>query len=95
MELYHSLFQQEMAVMSSATACAPITSHNTSGGSISNLATCTVSESVAVSGKSEGAGASLAEKLHGLTEKFSSLSHNRSDSEVSSRNRTGMFSCFP
>ncbi|MPC47927.1 Diacylglycerol kinase 1 [Portunus trituberculatus] len=75
-----------MAVMSSATACAPITSHNTSGGSISNLASCAMTESV--SAKSEGGGG-LAEKLHGLTEKLSSLGHNRSDSEASSRTRTG------
>ena len=73
--------------MSSATACAPITSHNTSGGSISNLASCAMTENV--SAKSEGGGG-LAEKLHGLTEKLSSLGHNRSDSEASSRTRTGM-----
>lgn len=77
---------QEMAVMSSATACAPITSHNTSGGSISNLASCAVTENIST--KSEGGGG-LAEKLHGLTEKLSSLGHNRSDSETSSRTRTG------
>ncbi|KAK8386847.1 hypothetical protein O3P69_017939 [Scylla paramamosain] len=77
---------KEMAVMSSATACAPITSHNTSGGSISNLASCAMTENV--SAKSEGGGG-LAEKLHGLTEKLSSLGHNRSDSEASSRTRTG------
>ncbi|XP_066989489.1 diacylglycerol kinase 1 isoform X2 [Macrobrachium rosenbergii] len=83
---------KEMAVMSSATACAPITSHNTSGGSISNLATCAVGESLSGgggTGSSAGGGGSLADKLHGLTEKFSSLGHNRSDSEASSRTRTG------
>ncbi|KAK7065337.1 Diacylglycerol kinase N-terminus [Halocaridina rubra] len=83
---------KEMAVMSSATACAPITSHNTSGGSITNLASCAVGETISsggVGGGSSGGGGSLAEKLHGLTEKFSSLGHNRSDSETSSRTRTG------
>ncbi|ROT84294.1 putative diacylglycerol kinase 1 [Penaeus vannamei] len=79
---------KEMAVMSSATACAPITSHNTSGGSISNLATCSVGEAMS-GGSGGGGGGTLAEKLHGLTEKFSSLGHNRSDSEASSRTRTG------
>ncbi|XP_068225401.1 diacylglycerol kinase beta isoform X3 [Palaemon carinicauda] len=84
---------KEMAVMSSATACAPITSHNTSGGSISNIATCAVGDSLTGgggTGSSAGGCGSLADKLHGLTEKFSSLGHNRSDSEASSRTRTGM-----
>ncbi|XP_068225402.1 diacylglycerol kinase 1 isoform X4 [Palaemon carinicauda] len=83
---------KEMAVMSSATACAPITSHNTSGGSISNIATCAVGDSLTGgggTGSSAGGCGSLADKLHGLTEKFSSLGHNRSDSEASSRTRTG------
>ncbi|KAG7173385.1 Diacylglycerol kinase 1-like, partial [Homarus americanus] len=74
----------EMAVMSSATACAPITSHNTSGGSISNLATCAVGESmVGGGGRRPGREASRPHK------RSSSLGHNRSDSEASSRTRTG------
>ncbi|CAL4105697.1 unnamed protein product, partial [Meganyctiphanes norvegica] len=80
---------KEMAVVSSATACAPITAHNTSGGSISNVAATSV-EPPTSGGGVGGGGGSLVEKFHGLTEKFSALGHNRSDSDsVSNRTRTG------
>ncbi|RXG73883.1 Diacylglycerol kinase 1 [Armadillidium vulgare] len=87
---------KEMAVVSSTTACAPITSHNTSGGSISNLAHCTLAphEPSGLGGSpssqttsSGGVGGSFAEKLQGITEKLSSI--GRSDSESVHRNRTG------
>ncbi|XP_076069534.1 diacyl glycerol kinase 1 [Oratosquilla oratoria] len=85
---------KEMAVMSSATACAPITSHNTSGGSITNIANCGPPEPSSQDPqhlqRNLGVSVGLAEKLQGLTEKLSSsLAHNRSDSETSSRTRTG------
>ena len=76
--------------MSSATACAAITSHNTSGGSISNLANCSISDVVVPASHGQEGRASLAEKFHGLTEKFTSL--GRSDSESCNRNRTGTVS---
>lgn len=121
------LFHQEMAVVSSATACAPITSHNTSLGSITNLANISVNQTNSSephtvtsttgtssggggtlppgvgsgvctamfhSGGGGGGGGSLAGRLHGLTEKFSSLGRASSgggdgDSTSSGRCRTG------
>ena len=82
-----------MAVVSSATACAAITSHNTSGGSIGNLANCALSDVISVPKEpplqESKSGGGLAEKFHGLTERFTSL--GRSDSESCNRNRTGEF----
>nr|CAD7454146.1 unnamed protein product [Timema tahoe] len=75
---------QEMAVLSSTTACAPITSHTSGPGSAPNIATCHVEQQVPEQRNK------LAEKFHGLTEKFHSLGHHRSESEnASARMRTG------
>nr|CAD7440006.1 unnamed protein product [Timema bartmani] len=75
---------QEMAVLSSTTACAPITSHTSGPGSAPNIATCHVEQPVPEQRNK------LAEKFHGLTEKFHSLGHHRSESEnASARMRTG------
>lgn len=74
---------QEIAVLSSTTACAPITSHTTSSGNVNSavvLGGTTASES--------HGGSSLADKLHGITEKLQALGHHRAESEVS-RTRTG------
>nr|CAD7402040.1 unnamed protein product [Timema cristinae] len=74
----------EMAVLSSTTACAPITSHTSGPGSAPNIATCHVEQQVPEQRNK------LAEKFHGLTEKFHSLGHHRSESETASaRMRTG------
>ncbi|CAG0904577.1 unnamed protein product [Darwinula stevensoni] len=76
--------RQEMAVMSSATACAAITSHH---ASISNLQ---APDPASLTGSSQHVGSILAEKLHGFTEKLQHLGHHRSDSDGSSRtSRTG------
>lgn len=74
---------QEMAVLSSTTACAAITSHTTSSSNVN-------STGLPGAGSSESHGvSSLADKIHGLTEKLQAL-HHRSDSETSSRARTGI-----
>jgi hypothetical protein len=88
---------QEMAVLSSATACAPITSHTTTPGSVPNIATCVIDQAALLTGSSIGQQTpahdrpanKLAEKLHGLTEKLHSLGHHRTDSDSSTRTRTG------
>jgi len=77
---------QEMAVLSSATACAPITSHTTTPGSVPNIATCVIDQATV---NTDRPAHKLAEKLHGLTEKLHSLGHHRSDSDTSTRTRTG------
>ncbi|XP_061943249.1 diacylglycerol kinase 1 isoform X3 [Apis cerana] len=75
---------KEMAVLSSTTACAAITSHTTSSSNVNStgLPGGTSSEG--------GHGSSLADKIHGLTEKLQALGHHRTDSEVSTRARTEM-----
>jgi hypothetical protein len=88
---------QEMAVLSSATACAPITSHTTTPGSVPNIATCVIDQATVNTGSATGQQTpahekptnKLAEKFHGLTEKLHSLGHHRSDSDTSTRTRTG------
>jgi diacylglycerol kinase (ATP) len=84
---------QEMAVLSSATACAPITSHTTTLGSVPNIATCVIDQTTVMTGQQTPAhdrpANKLAEKLHGLTEKLHSLGHHRTDSDASGRTRTG------
>ncbi|PSN42095.1 Diacylglycerol kinase 1 [Blattella germanica] len=88
---------KEMAVLSSATACAPITSHTTTPGSVPNIATCVIDQATVNTGCATGHQTpahekptnKLAEKLHGLTEKLHSLGHHRSDSDTSTRTRTG------
>lgn len=72
-----------MAVLSSATACAAITSHTTSSSNVNSTGL------PGVSTESHGGGSSLADKIHGLTEKIQALGHHRTDSEASARNRTG------
>lgn len=112
----------QMAAITSNAACAPITSHNTTSGSLPELTRDTVSSggheapaaansctnsrkesSVAgaqegqLSGKTStgtsgtgGVGGTLVDKLHGLTEKLSALTHHRTtDPESSSRSRAG------
>lgn len=73
-----------MAVLSSTTACAVITSHTTSNSNVNStgLTSSGVQES-------HGGGSSLVDKIHGLTEKLQALGHHRSDSETSGRARTG------
>jgi diacylglycerol kinase (ATP) len=91
-------------MLSSATACAPITAHNSSGGSVSNLtdaAAAVAAEPTRSSSSSTGLTSSvseqsrplqqLAERFHGLTER---LTGHRSgsgggDSDASNRTRTG------
>jgi hypothetical protein len=88
---------QEMAVLSSTTACAPITSHTTTPGSVPNIATCVIDQATVNTGSATGQQTPahdkpanrLAEKLHGLTEKLHSLGHYRTDSDTSTRTRTG------
>jgi hypothetical protein len=80
-------------VLSSATACAPITSHTTTLGSVPNIATCVIDQTTVMTGQQTPAhdrpANKLAEKLHGLTEKLHSLGHHRTDSDTSGRTRTG------
>ena len=86
-----------MAVLSSTTACAPITSHTTTPGSVPNIATCVIDQATVNTGSATGQQTpahdkpanKLAEKLHGLTEKLHSLGHYRTDSDTSTRTRTG------
>lgn len=73
---------KEMAALSSTTACAAITSHTTSSTNVNS--TCP-------SMSTESHSSSLADKIHGLTEKIQALGHHRNDSELSARNRTGFF----
>ncbi|XP_012274153.1 diacylglycerol kinase 1 isoform X1 [Orussus abietinus] len=74
---------KEMAVLSSTTACAAITSHTTSSSNVN-------STGLLGGGTSEShGGSSLADKIHGLTEKLQALGHHRTDSEASGRARTG------
>ncbi|KYN07619.1 Diacylglycerol kinase 1, partial [Cyphomyrmex costatus] len=73
---------QEMAVLSSTTACAAITSHTTSSSNVN-------STGVPGGTSTEGhVGSSLADKIHGITEKLQALGHHRTESEVS-RTKTG------
>ena len=92
---------QDMAMLSSATACAPITAHNAIG-SVTNLAFSgadgATSPVATASSGSEGHRPihfhGLAERLHGLTERLGSLGNSRSmESDVSNRTRTGTAGC--
>ena len=85
---------QEMAVLSSTTACAAITSHTTSS---SNVNSTGMGSTTTAAGTSTSAfhdaphSSSLADKIHGLTEKLQALGHHRTDSEASGgRMRTGI-----
>nr|KAF7435862.1 hypothetical protein H0235_004053 [Vespula pensylvanica] len=76
---------KEMAVLSSTTACAAITSHTTSSSNVNSTGlpgggACT---------DSHVGSSSLVDKIHGLTEKLQALGHHRTESEASSRTRTG------
>lgn len=89
-------------MLSSATACAPITAHNTTG-SVSNLASfgadgaSTSAAGHLTSSQSEQTRPlqGLAERFHGLTERLGTLGaaaaggHSRAESDASSRVRTG------
>ncbi|KAE8737606.1 hypothetical protein FOCC_FOCC016932, partial [Frankliniella occidentalis] len=93
---------KEMAVLTSATACAPITSH-TQPGSVPNIATCAVDWGVAglTTGSntlcSSGSGLgeppkeklSFTDRLHGLGERLSALSMHRGEGDQLGRTRTG------
>ncbi|XP_050584476.1 diacylglycerol kinase 1 isoform X2 [Bombus affinis] len=74
---------KEMAVLSSTTACAAITSHTTSSSNVNNTG-------LPGGTSSEGHSSSLADKIHGLTEKLQALGHHRTESEASTRARTEM-----
>lgn len=74
---------KEMAVLSSTTACAAITSHTTSSSNVNSTGL-----PCGTSTESHG-GSSLADKIHGLTEKLQALGHHRTESEASTRARTG------
>ncbi|XP_072378619.1 diacylglycerol kinase 1 isoform X2 [Diabrotica undecimpunctata] len=75
---------KEMTVLSSTTACAPVTSHNK--GSTPNV------NSIGdppkhTEEKATTYGEMLVEKIHGIGEKL--LGHHRSDSDCSTRGKTG------
>ncbi|XP_077282356.1 diacyl glycerol kinase 1 isoform X2 [Temnothorax americanus] len=74
---------KEMAVLTSTTACAAITSHTTSSSNVNSTGvpggTSTESH----------VGSSLADKIHGITEKLQALGHHKTESEAS-RTRTEM-----
>ena len=103
-----------MAVVTSNTACAPITVHSTSGSlpeltrdlinieithekkenSSYNNTLITSGSGVGNHGigggnESKSHHSSLAERLHGLTEKLHSIGHYRSESDCGSRGRSG------
>ncbi|XP_011632174.1 diacylglycerol kinase 1 isoform X1 [Pogonomyrmex barbatus] len=73
---------KEMAVISSTTACAAITSHTTSSSNVNSTG-----GPGGASTESHG-GSSLADKIHGITEKLQALGHHRTESEIS-KTRTG------
>ncbi|XP_026829273.1 diacylglycerol kinase 1 isoform X3 [Ooceraea biroi] len=73
---------KEMAVLSSTTACAAITSHTTSSSNVNSTGV-----PGGTSADSHG-GSSLADKIHGITEKLQALGHHRTESEIS-KTRTG------
>lgn len=98
---------KEMAVLSSNTAFAPITSHSKGMtwsymknsekikisllGSTPNVNACgTAALTQEITEKSNTYSGMIAEKIHGLTEKLHSFGHHRSDSDTSSRIRTGI-----
>jgi hypothetical protein len=64
---------------------------------VPNIATCVIDQATVNTGSATGQQTpahdkpsnKLAEKLHGLTEKLHSLGHHRSDSDTSTRTRTG------
>ncbi|GBM59257.1 hypothetical protein AVEN_205087-1 [Araneus ventricosus] len=72
----------KMAAVTSTTACAPITSHTTAGGGGGSLPELAKEPPVKEH-------QSLAEKLHGFTEKLTSSLGHRCDSESNSRGRAG------
>lgn len=71
-------------MLSSTTACAPITSHTSSG----NVNSTGLGAGVSTESSH---GSSLADKIHGLTEKIQALGHHRTDNsaEALARSRTG------
>lgn len=81
----------KMAAVTSTTACAPITSHTTTGGggSLPELG------KEVHPPKEEKHTSLLAEKLHGFTEKLHSLGHYRCESDCNSRGRAGSASVHP
>ncbi|GIX88344.1 diacylglycerol kinase 1 [Caerostris extrusa] len=79
----------QMAAVTSTTACAPITSHTTAGGGGGGSL-----PELTKDPPQPREHHSLAEKLHGFTEKLHSLGH-RCDSESNARGRTGSASVHP
>ncbi|KYB26618.1 Eye-specific diacylglycerol kinase-like Protein [Tribolium castaneum] len=79
---------KEMAVLSSTTACAPITSHNKgSTPNVNSIGEPIETKSQLSSEKPTTYGEMLVEKIHGFGEKL--LGHHRSDSDCSTRGKTG------
>jgi len=81
-----------MAAITSNTICAPITSHNTGGGSLPELTRDSVFNFLPLirkDGEKKHSGLGFADKLHDLTERLHHLSHFRSDSDCGSRSRSG------
>lgn len=80
-------------MLSSATACAPITAHN-AAGSVTNLAAFSANDGTVspVAGSAVGSGhhhQGLAERLQSLTERLGSLGHSRTESDASNHTRAG------
>lgn len=78
-----------MAAITSNTICAPITSHNTGGGSLPELTRDFMFNFNRKEGEKKHSGLCFADKLHDITEKLHNLSHFRSDSDCGSRSRSG------
>lgn len=89
----------QMAAVTSTTACAPITSHNT-GGSLPELTHDIIIHNYCDSNKkdtnnspnvdkSHSTVSGLADKIHGLTERLHSLSYHRTEGDSGSRGRAG------
>lgn len=86
---YPRLFvSQEMAALSSTTACAAITSHTTSSSNVNSTGMPGIAAAATAAESHSSGGSSLADKIHGITEKLQALSHHRTESEVS-KTRTG------
>ncbi|XP_071053470.1 diacylglycerol kinase 1 isoform X2 [Onthophagus taurus] len=80
---------KEMAVLSSTTACAPITSHTKGSTPTVNSCTEPVEKGSGHQNPDKPASYSeiIVEKFHGISEKL--LGHHRSDSDASGRAKTG------
>ncbi|XP_049826476.1 diacylglycerol kinase 1 isoform X2 [Aethina tumida] len=77
---------KEMTVLSSNTACAPITSHNKGSTPNVNSVGEPLDKTLLLGEKPATYGEILVEKIHGIGEKL--LGHHRSDSDCSTRGKT-------